>query len=376
MRTGDASHPRILILTLSHGGAHRRAADALRQALSELRPSAAVEVVDSLERCAYWFRAYYDSYQIPLRYWPSLWGWIENVQHQSKSTGPGWLYCWGAQPLFRFIEDFNPDVVVATEVGLCELAAMMKRKGRGSFRLAAVELMAFYRAWIQPEVDLYLVTHEDLGAELAGAGAPGARIVCCGQPIDPAFASLPTREATRARLSVDPAVPMLLVLFGGAGFGNPRLILNELKRIKKSLQVVFITGKNERMEEEIRSLSKDLHLVRVLGWVDKIQEWMVAADLMVSKPGGATVAEGFACGLPMLIFNPLPGNEERTCGWIEKWEAGLWIRKAENLAPAIDRLLTNREELERLAKTGRALARPRAAYDAAEAILKLWLGSS
>ncbi len=371
MRTGDASHPRILILTLSHGAAHRQAANALRRALSELEPSAAVEVVDSLECCARWFRAYYDSYKIPLRYWPSLWGWIESFQHQSKSTGPRWLYRWGAQPLFRFIEDFKPDVVVATEVGVCELAALLKREGRTSFRLAAVELMDFNQAWVQPEVDLYLVAYEDLGAELAAAGAPYARILCCGQPIDPAFASLPTREATRARLSVEPAVPMVLVLFGGTGFGNPRLILNELKRIQKSLQVVFITGKNKRMEEQIRSLSKDPHLVRVLGWVDNIQEWMVAADLMVSKPGGATVAEGFACGLPMLIFNPLPGNEERTCGWIEKWGAGRWIRKAENLAPAIEHLLTNREELERLGQTSRALARPRAAHDAAKAILRL-----
>jgi len=376
MRTGDASHPRILILTLSHGAAHRRAANALRQALSELGPNAVVEVVDSLERCARWFRAYYDSYQIPLRYWPSLWGWIESVQHQSKSTGPGWLYCWGARPLFGFIEDFNPDVVVATEVGMCELAAMMKRKGRGSFRLAAVELMDFNQAWIQPEVDLYLVTHEDLGAELETAGAPRRKIRCCGQPIDPAFAVLPSYETARARLGIEPRIPMVLVLFGGVGSGKPKLIVNELKRIREPLQIAFITGKNQRVEGEIRRLSRGLSRTRVLGWVDNIQEWMVAADLMVSKPGGATVAEAFACGLPMLSFSPLPGNEERTCGWIEKWGAGQWIRKAENLAPAIEQLLTNREELERLGKTSRALAQPRAAYDAAEAILRLWLGSS
>ena len=92
---------------------------------------------------------------------------------------------------------------------------------------------------------------------------------------------------------------------------------------------------------------------------------------MVSKPGGATLAEGFACGLPMLAFDPLPGNEQRTCGWIEKWEVGLWIRKAEDLAPTIERLITNRQELSNLRGCAQALARPQAAYDAAGTILRL-----
>jgi hypothetical protein len=49
---------------------------ALRMALLEIQPGIAVDVVDALNRCTPWFRAYYNSYQIPLRYWPSLWGWV------------------------------------------------------------------------------------------------------------------------------------------------------------------------------------------------------------------------------------------------------------------------------------------------------------
>jgi processive 1,2-diacylglycerol beta-glucosyltransferase len=372
MTTERAAHPKILILTLSHGAAHRRASNALGKALLEIEPGARVEVVDALEHCARWFRAYYNSYEIPLRYWPNLWGWIERIQHESKSTGPGWLYRCGAQPLFRFIQSFHPDIVVATEVGVCELAAMLKRETRPRFRLAGVELMDFNQAWVEAEVDLYLVTHEDLGAQLEAAGAPREKILSSGQPLDPVFASLPPRAATRQRLGIESDVPLLLVLFGGTGFGKPRLILKELKKVRQPHQSVFITGKNERLLNEVRKLSVGLPRARVLGWVDNIQEWMVAADLMVSKPGGATLTEGFACGLPMLAFDPLPGNEQRTCGWIEKWGAGRWVRKPEDLAPAIERLLANREELERLRECARGLARPRAAYDGAEAILKLW----
>lgn len=370
-----SAHPRILILTLCHGAAHIRAARALRQALLKLQPEAVVEVTDSLRHCAGWFRAYYNSYEVLLKYWPSLWRRIENIQHQSKFTGPRWLYRKGAQRLFRFIEDFNPDVVVATEVGVCELAAILKREGGRSFRLVAVELMDFNRAWVQPEIDLYLVTHEDLGVELETAGAPRRQICCCGQPIDSAFSSLLSQTAARARLGIETDIPVLLVLFGGTGFGKPKLIVSQLKRIQTPLQIVFIAGKNSQIQEEISKISKVLQRTRVLGWVDNIQEWMVAADLMLSKPGGATLTEGLACGLPMLAFDPLPGNEQRTCGWIEKWGVGRWVRKAENLPPTIEELITNREELTRLHAQAHAAGRPQAADDAARAIVRLWLGS-
>jgi processive 1,2-diacylglycerol beta-glucosyltransferase len=92
---------------------------------------------------------------------------------------------------------------------------------------------------------------------------------------------------------------------------------------------------------------------------------------MVSKPGGATLAEGFACGLPMLAVDPLPGNERRTCQWIEKWGGGKWLKEPAELAPTIERLLADHQQLESLRARARALARPRAAFDAAEAILKL-----
>ena len=114
----------------------------------------------------------------------------------------------------------------------------------------------------------------------------------------------------------------------------------------------------------------------MLGWVDNIQEWMVASDLMISKPGGGTLNEGFACGLPMLAFNPLPGNEERTCRWIEKWGAGIWIKKPEDLAPIITSLLTAPSKLDGLRNRVRELARPHSARDGALAVMKLLAGDS
>ncbi len=368
----ENQHPKVLILTLTHGAAHQRAAKAVRQALLDLRPGTVVEVIDTLAHCRRWFKAYYDSYLIPLRYWPRLWGWIESIQHQSESTGPGWLYRKGAKPLFEFMNEYAPDVVIATEVGTCELAVLHKRESKADFLLAGLELMDFNRAWIQPEVDLYLTTHRDLAEELRAGGAPAEKITTTGQPIDLNFASLPDRSAARAHLGIRNDSRVLLVLFGGAGFGKPERILEELRKVRQPLDVVLIARRNRKLEARLKEICRDLANCHALGWVDNIQEWMVASDLMIGKPGGATLMEGAACGLPLLAFDPLPGNEERTCRWIEKWGAGRWVKNAEDLSRIIEHLLSSPQELAELQAKARALSRPYAARDAAQAVLNLY----
>ncbi len=362
-------HGRILILTTSHGAAHRRAAEALRKAFSKLAPGLTVSVIDAIEHCARWFRVYYDSYELPLRLWPGLWRRIERYQHQQSSTNPLWLYRKGAKPLFRAIRAFDPDIIVATEVGVCEIAALYKRQSGARSFLVGLELMDFNRAWIQPEVDLYSAVHPDLAAELQAAGAAGSTIIAPGMPIDPAFACLPDRQSARQRLGVPAGVPLILVLFGGTGFGKPRRIIAELRKAMPGFQAMFIAGRNRRLQSELERLCQGVAGWRALGWVENIHEWMAAADLLLTKPGGATLMEACASGLPLLAFDPLPGNEERTCRWIEKWRAGIWIRSAAEISPTIERLLSKEQERAMLEQCARAVARPNAARDTASGIL-------
>jgi processive 1,2-diacylglycerol beta-glucosyltransferase len=369
----DVPGPKILILTVAHGASHLRLAHSLRKALVKIRPSLSVEIVNTLEHCTGWFRAYYDSYRIPLKYWPAFWGWIESKQHTHSSTGPGWLYRRGSKPLFRFIQAFRPDAVVATEVGVLELAAMLKRETRAHFLLVGVPTdMDLDRAWAQRDVDFYPVASANVAGQLEAWGVPRTRILPCGVPVDPAFGSLTDRAAVRTSLGLDPDLPVLLVLFGGAGHGRPSRIVAEIKKLRGSLQAVFIAGRNRRLEEDLKYMCVDRPHYRVLGWVDNMPEWMAAADLALGKPGASTLVEAINSRLPLLAFDPLPGNERRACDLIEKWEVGYWIRQPAELAATLERLLAHPAELSRLRANARALARPQAAREAAKAILKGW----
>ena len=360
------------MLTLPHGAAHERMASTLRKAILQIDPSAIVEVVNALDHCARWFRAFYNSYEIPLRYWPGLWGWIESIQHKGSSTAPGWVYRQGAQPLFRLIRAFDPDVGVATEVGLCELAAMFKRETEARFCLVAVPTgVDIDRAWAQDAVDLYVVAPGEAEAQSRVAGVPRAKVLPCGFPIDPAFASLPDRAAARRSLQMSCDVPLVVVEFGGTGLGKPRHIWMELRKLQQPVQACFISGKNRRLKHQLQLLCAGDRRYRVLGWVDNMHEWLAAADLLVGKPGGSIMWEAVSSGTPFLALDPLPGEERRNCDWIEERGVGYWVRSPQDLAPYISSLLADREKLRSLSQRTLPLARPRAAYVAAEAILTL-----
>jgi len=370
--TSPAAAAHILILTVSHGASHTRTGQALQAAFAAVAPDARTEVVDALSLCAPWLRAYYNSYLILLKCFPKLWGWIEAVQHKSRTTGPRWLYRCGAQPLCRFLRKQRPDIVIATEVGICELAVLMKRHYRMDFFLAASCGLDVDRAWVQPEVDVFIIPPGDAAGQLSAAGAPASKVHTTGVPVDPVYATLPSRQAARHKLGLRDDLPVLLVLFGGAGFGDPTKILPQLQKVQPPPQTVFISGRNARLARELERHCQAQPHSSVYGWVNNIHEWMAAADLMLSKPGASTVNEAINAGLPLVAFDPLPGNERRLCDCIEQWQVGRWARRTEDISAILNNLLASPEDCRRLRENARAIARPHAARDAAEAVLECW----
>jgi processive 1,2-diacylglycerol beta-glucosyltransferase len=367
--------PRILILALHHGATHFRISRTLEKALKRMRPDVNVEVIDALAYCTPWFRAYYDSYEIPLKYWPGLWGFIEGQQFEGDKSGPWWLYRRASRPLRRYIEAFNPQAVVATEVGLGEMAIIHKREFGGRYALVGAQTFAFERPWAQPEVELF-ISHPGAPAEdLKEMGVPADKILECGVLVDPEFAPSPDRPALRERLGLHIDLPAFLVNFGGSGKTRPQEVVDELKKVERPFQVVFIARKNEALRQELESLTSGIDHVKVLGWVDNMHEWMAASDMLLSRAGGGIVAESLNCGLPLLVFDAPPGNEQRFCQMIQDvWHTGYWLRQSGELAQHINHLLAHPEELEQLRANALRQAQPQASQRAAEAVLQLAQG--
>src|SRR5262245_54955375 len=133
--------PRILVLTLSFGSGHLRASQAIAKELKRIAPRADIRVVDALEDCRAWFRACYEwPYWLMLRYAPGLWRRLNNARldNRHERTAPSWAFQFGCPKVFETIKTFNPDVIVAGEVGACEMAAIARRKGITSAPIVSV----------------------------------------------------------------------------------------------------------------------------------------------------------------------------------------------------------------------------------------------
>ena len=223
-----------------------------------------------------------------------------------------------------------------------------------------------------PEVDLFISSPGEVADQLKNVGVAAERIVECGMPVDPVFKPCADRLALRARLGMNNDLPALLVNFGGSGKMKPAQVVGELRQIQQPLQVLFIARRDEKLRQELLRLTAGMPHVRILGWVNNMQEWMGAADILISRAGSCTVAEALNCGLPIVVFDAPPGSERRVCELVEnKWQTGYWAKSAGDIATAIKHLLGEPLELERLRQNSVQHAYPRAAQDAAEAILKL-----
>ena len=67
--------------------------------------------------------------------------------------------------------------------------------------------------------------------------------------------------------------------------------------------------------------------IRVLPFTNKVPEFMSISDLVVTKPGGMTITESLASNLPMILINPIPGQEEENAEFLEENGVGIWIKK-------------------------------------------------
>jgi processive 1,2-diacylglycerol beta-glucosyltransferase len=358
---------RIAILTLSVGWGHVRAAEVIERALLDGGENVEVRTFDAIEKARPWFRwLYVDTYWWMLRHAPGLWRRLfERRQRKAhRATAPHWVFRHGCAETLRQLKAFAPHLVIATEIGAAEIAALGKREGWFNSPILAVQTdFQTEPPWVQREIDVYGIGSEESKAQLIGWGVSPNRIVLCGIPIDPAFAlAFEESEVLRA-LGLDPRRPVVLVMGGGMGPAPLDEIIQSLERCGLPLQVLAVSGRDRALKPRLESLRGKIALdLHVFGWSDSIPELMTAADLLITKPGGVTTAEALAVGVPMLLTHPIPGPEERHVRYLEQNGAAVQARHLEDIPRLVAQLLNNPEKLAEMARRARELARPEAAH--------------
>ena len=368
---------RILVLTLSFGSGHVQAAGTIARELKRELPFAEVRVVDALEDCSLLFRAgYVWPYWAMLRYAPILWDRFSHrrVARMDRQTAPSWAFRLGCPHVFRTIADFKPDAIVATEVAAGEMAAMAKREGLTTARIISV--ITDYEAepvWVKPEVDAYAVADAQVRDQLYAWGETEGRIMISGIPTDLPFHNQYDEQTTRSRYGIHDEAPIVLIMGGGWGPTRMNEVAARLCGCGQPMHVIAVTGNDGRAQRRLSRLRQIPPVsLRVLNWTDDIPALMQAASVLVSKPGGLTTAEAAMCGLPVVMFDAIPGPEQRNAELITAAGAGVLTNGPRQAAAAALTLLRDPKLRRRMSANAGRLARP----DAAQRIARLALGET
>jgi len=335
-----------------------------------------VKVVDALDSARRWFHwVYVEPYWWMLRNAPWLWRRLFERRQRKlhRSTAPDWVFRRGCREVLRQIKEYAPHLVIVTEIGAAEIAALGRREGWFNAPILAVQTDFHTEPpWVQSEIDAYCVASEEARGQLIGWGVLPNRVLLCGIPIDPVFALPFDKNELMKALGLDARLPVVLVMGGGMGPVPLDNVVSSLELCDAPMQVVAVAGRDRNLRQRMESLrgrlAMDLHL---FGWTDNVPELMAVSDILITKPGGLTAAEALAAGLPMILTHPIPGPEERHVRYLGQNGLALHAETLRDIPRLASWLLSSPEELNEIRHRAREWSRPDAAHAIAQVALAL-----
>ncbi len=343
IRPNMTRSPKLMILYASYGDGHLQAARAIRDAL-ESRGVNHTLLVDLLAESHPFInemtkRVYMKSYSLL----PGLYGWLYDRTKPMKhdSLFASWLHSFGREGLRKMLMAERPDAVIHT-FPMLAMPALKQQIGLQIPTGTVVTDFDLHQRWVHPDIDRYYVPTEDMQRELILLGIPERRICVSGIPIKRGFGSLTIDPALRSRYGLPAGKPVVLLMAGAEGtLPDMGELLAELLQ-RQSFTVVVVCGRNEALSSSLTQAFNtfiDAGQLRVFGYIDRMQELMALSTCIITKPGGVTLAEALASGLPIFTYRPVPGQERNNALYLENKGAAAIAYTPEQLSFKIYELI-------------------------------------
>jgi processive 1,2-diacylglycerol beta-glucosyltransferase len=359
---------RVLILSAGVGSGHNSAAAAVMQACDARDDIAEVRVLDVLQESSVLYRDLLGKgYFALVESVPWLVDWGYDVSDQPfRRRGPidPWTRA-NALPAVSEIRRFKPTAIVCTHFLPAQLVASLLLRGVIDARTAVVTTdYDFQGLWLTSAFHSLFVAREEGRVQLTALGLPGDRVRVSGIPI-----SLPDQTVS-ARESPPGKVPNILISAGASGGDYALAVVRQTLHIRSPFTATVVCGRGDELRERVEQLVAPAgDRYRVLGFTSEMPQLMRAADLFVGKPGGLSASECMAAGLPMVLVNPIPGQEVRNGDYLMEQGAAIRCNTSATIGWKIDQVLREPGRLERMQGAAQRIGRPTAAADVLSGLL-------
>ena len=371
---------KVLIFSATTGGGHMRAANALKEYIMQKEPDSIVRIEDTIEYASPILnKAVTEGYVYMATKTPKMYGtFYKTIDKDSPMNKPFEIAVKQYRKKFiPLIDDFSPDIIVTTHPVGTEMASVLKNKENMHIPIISILTdFAAHQTYVNEGVDAYIVSSTEMIGQLMLRGVGNAKILPYGIPVKQEFFKKIDRREAMESEGLNPDVPTLLLMAGSFGVTDVLKIYHKIVKSECDFQIVAITGKNEKLYETfVKYLSKltlnntlfefDLQRpdkssmklsrhkkpfkpTKLLYYTNEVEKYMQIADLIVTKPGGLTVSESIATGLPMGIFKAIPGQEEQNADYLIRSGMAVRLEKTNQCTQTINDLMSHPEKLQHM----------------------------
>lgn len=371
---------KVLIFYASYGGGHLSAAKSIYHCLQENYKDIEVQMVD----CVKYINKVLDkisvtAYQEMARKAPWAWGKVyrdssKGALSKISSTSNKMM----SHKLNHLLQEWKPDIIINTHPFASQMCSYLKKKHKISSILATVMTdYAPHSQWLvgSNEMDYYFVAHEGMKNALVEQGISEEKVYATGIPLSNRFLQHYNKQEIANFFGLDLSKKIILFFGGGEmGLGKEKTVavLEALAQNFEDIQIIAISGKNPKMKKAFEEVVSENHKakdIHILEYTDKVPELMSISTLVITKPGGLTTTESLVSGLPIVIINPLPGQEVENAEFLENRQVAIWIQKEDDPKEVLTSLLRHPERLQEMKKNAKLLAKKYSTYDICKTLL-------
>lgn len=346
---------KIIIAHASAGQGHKAAADSLFAYFKDHFPEHQIEVVDILDATGKWFSRFYSvGYHIIASRFQPLWAalyalvripFIGSFFHGISRVS--------ARAFIKHLKAVSPDAVITTHFFPAEIVSYLRERQELKARFFCVITdFGLHPFWVVRNCDGYFVACEHTAEELQRAYILKDAIKVFGIPI---------KEAFSCKHPVFHQPIKALLMTGSFGFAYTEQIVSALHGV---IDLYVVCGKNNALLERLKR--KKYKKVTLFGFTSQIPLLMSEVDVLITKPGGVTIAEALSSDLPMLFIKGIPGQETQNGVILESYGCAIRVRNTRELKDMVAHLKTHPELLQQMKNRIQAVKKPYASKEISE----------
>lgn len=274
-----------------------------------------------------------------------------------------------SKAMISLIMDYEPNVIVCTHIMAAQIITAMKHKHlkKEVITMGIITDYTIHPYWEETDLDYYITASELLNNQIKKKGIPLSKVKAFGIPIHKKFAVKISQKEARKQIGIEDKTT-IFVISGSMGYGNIVKHIKAMDMLDLDFQIIAVCGYNTNLRKKISNLQTKKKIY-CYGFVDNVDIIMDASDCIITKPGGLTVSESMAKGIPMILINPIPGQEDRNTEFLLNNGLAQKVSTTFPIDEAIFQFLTNKWRGENLEEGIRYIGKPNSTKDLCEFIL-------